>query len=595
MKKRLLLVVSILLLSSCTSILPSSNGGEINTTNSTNEITTSEEQTTNENTTSIDEGVVIPDGYYELCEGVYVNYRPGVYSDSLDIEFLITNDDYEVYYVLDNRKPPIHDYYLYSRPINIDCYESNDPADYPLTRAVDGILANDYEGKCVSNDYNVNIQTNGEYYLLPKQKVITMCVYNTETEEEVLNRSLSYIIDKENRFDEIPVVSLSMPYTEWFGQNGFYNKIREEIEKRVNLEYYDPIYDEYFYRNSQIKLGGNWSLGYPQRTLNLNFNKDENGKKNKPVTEHVFGERMRRDGEGRLTGLTRFRLHNGGNCFEEATGFNDALLQTLMNDSGACTTGYRPCITYLNGEYWGIYAIREHYKDVYVANNYGIDKDNVVMFEYKGDFLHEDGDEEVGQELLNQMVNYVASNNFADDKAYETFINEYIDEQSLIDVFIANAYACNWDFVGNYNNLKLWRSVTKNSDNPYEDGKWRFCLHDTDFAFREDVNYLDVNHQHSYAKFPMFYNLMQNETFKQKFYDRAEYLVKNNLSEQYSSNVFTEMIDNVFNYKLESAYRWGKKESYYNYWNDQINYVYNYFKNKSSTFLTLLENTMRQY
>ena len=590
MKRKLLLLTSTLLLASCQSIVVSSTSESLNST------TSGENSTLVEQTTSSEEQIVIPEGYYELCEGVYVSQRPGVYSNKVKIEFFVTNENYELYYTLDNRVPPIHSYYLYNgNYIEIDSYDSQDISDYPLTRAVDAILPNDYEGKCVSIDYNINIQTNEEYYLLPLQTIITLRVYDLESESDVLNRSLSYIIDKEGKYSDIPVVSLSMPYTEWFGTNGFYNKIRENIEKRVNLEFYDPVYDEYFYRNSQIKLGGNWSLGYPQRTLNLNFNKDQNGKKNKPVTEHVFGERMRRDGEGRLTKITRFRLHNGGNCFEEFTGLNDALLQTIMEDGYGSTTAYRPCIAYLNGEYWGIYSLREHYKDSYVENNYGIDKDNVIFYEYKGQYLIEDGDEVIGEQLINELQQYVTNNDFTKDEVYQKFIDEYIDEDSFIDVFLANAYSCNWDFVGNWNNLKLWRSITKNDSNPYEDGKWRFCFHDSDFAFREDVNYLDVNHQHTYAKYDIFRSLMNNEQFKEKFYVRAEYLILNNFSEQNSSNILTEMIDNIYNYKHDSAYRWGKKDSYFTYWHDQINYVYNYFKTKSSSFLKLLRDTMKQY
>ena len=84
-------------------------------------------------------------------------------------------------------------------------------------------------------------------------------------------RSLTYIFNDY----KIPVVSLSMPYKEWFGKEGMYNNIRIEYEKRANLEYFDPVDDSYFYRNTQVKIGGNYTMGYPQRTMNLNFNKDE--------------------------------------------------------------------------------------------------------------------------------------------------------------------------------------------------------------------------------------------------------------------------------------------------------------------------------
>ncbi len=584
MKKRYLFLTLVSILTSCQNFPSSEN---INTKNSSNESTSEKVSSTSE--------IIIPDGYYQICDSVYVNHKPGIYRDEISVEFLITDSNLQVYYTDTFDKPEIHDFYLYKRPFVVDSYESDYKDDYPLTISVDGILKGDTEGKCVSNKYNENIQRKENYYLLPLQTVINFLVYDKTNEQELLNRTLTYIIDKEERFTSIPIVSLSMPVKDWFGDNGFYNKIREDIKKRVHFEYYDPVYDEYFYRNSQVKLGGNWSLGYPQRTLNLNFNKDENGNKNEPVAEHIFGERNRRDGNGRLTDITRIRLHNGGNCFEEYTGFNDALLQTLMDDSYACTTGYRPCIAYLNGEYWGIYAIREHYKDAYIENNYGIKKKNMVFYEYKGQYLNEDGDEIIGNQLISELDSYVNNNDFSKNEVYEKFINEYIDEDSFIDVFLANAYSCNWDFVGNANNLKLWRSIDVDESNPYADGKWRFCLHDTDFAFREDVNYLDKNHQHSYSKYNIFKALMKNKTFKDKFYSRAEYLINNNFSEENSKKVFKSMLDEVKDYKLESSYRWGQDKSYNEYWQSQIDYVNNYFKTKSKSFLSLLKETMKQY
>ena len=97
------------------------------------------------------------------------------------------------------------------------------------------------------------------------QRIITINYVNSNNESK--SRSLSYIFGEY----DIPVVSLSMPYRDWFGSTGIYNNIRVEYEKRANLEYIDPELNEYFYRNTQVKIGGNWTMGYPQRTLNLNF------------------------------------------------------------------------------------------------------------------------------------------------------------------------------------------------------------------------------------------------------------------------------------------------------------------------------------
>ena len=41
--------------------------------------------------------------------------------------------------------------------------------------------------------------------------------------------------------------------------------------------------------------------------------------------------------------------------------------------------GYEPAIVYLNGEYWGLYGIREKIDEHYVESNHGISSDKVDL------------------------------------------------------------------------------------------------------------------------------------------------------------------------------------------------------------------------
>ena len=204
-------------------------------------------------------------GYYKVFDGLYVNYLPGVYKDDIEVEFVLLNPNDKIYYSLDHSNPTT----LYTQPIKINTKLLKDLKYYPLTTSVDAVLSNVSPDRCFSYKYIDNIQNPGHYNLSDRINVITVKLVDSNGNEKV--RTLSYL---HNDYS-LPVVSLSMEYDEWFGNDGFYNKIREDISKRVNLEYFDSTYNEYFYANSKIKLGGNWSLGYPQRTLNLNFNKDQ--------------------------------------------------------------------------------------------------------------------------------------------------------------------------------------------------------------------------------------------------------------------------------------------------------------------------------
>lgn len=534
-------------------------------------------------------------GLEKLNEYLYVSHLPGHYKEKISLEFKPIDNKYDIYYTLDSSTPEINEKNKYVKPLELSKIPITNILDYPMTASVDGILANDSGGKCVSDIYNNNIQRTGKYPLFQRQNVVTIYLVDKESNEIVHNRSLTYLIDDKDY--SIPVVSLNMPYEDWFSRtSGMYNKIREEIEKRVYLEYFDFANDEYFSLNSKIKLGGNWTLGYPMRTLNLNFNKDEYGNKNEPVSISIFNDRVQRgDRSSKLKKLTRFRLHSGGNAFESWTGFNDAVIQNMMENSYASTTGYRPCIGYLNGEYWGIYYIREHYSDTYFKDNYGVDKDDVLFYELKGGWLVDDGDEEIGDVLIQNMENFLDNNDLSIYNNYQTFINTYIDENSFIDLFLTELFASNWDFVGNMNNLKMWRTSKVDSSKEYYDGKWRFCIHDVDFAFTEGSNYLDKNASNSYTNFKMFNSLLMQEEFRTKFYNRAIYLANNNFSINYASKVLAKMVDEVMPYKLDSMIRWGKDESSFDEWLNEVDKTYKFFEDKNRAFVATIKDSLEQY
>lgn len=538
----------------------------------------------------------IPNGYTELYSGIYISKTPGYYSTEQTLSFSV-DDNLELYYSLNYDNSDVSAMTLYEKPFKVNKSSTNNIVNYPVTKSVDAILPDDTEGKCVSDTYINNIQKTGNYVLFDKQPVVKIAVIDKETKQTVFKRSLTYIIsDKVTENIDIPVISLSLPYEDIMGENGFYNKIREDISKRADLEYFDSKYNEYFYRNTQVKLGGNWTLGYPQRTLNLNFNKDENGKKNDKVNEHVFENRTKRaDSTKRLTNLTRIRLHNGGNAFESSTRINDAILQEIMKDGYAATTGYRPAVVYINGEYWGLMSIREQYKDVYFENNYDVDKDNVITYDLKGTWSVDEGDETVGITKLNEMESYLSNNDFRNDTVYQQFIDKYLDIHSFLDVVLAHAYSGNWDFIGNFNNLKMWTVQEANDENDYEDGKFRFVLHDTDFAFTSYQNPLYPYHANAYCKFPLFQKLMSNDSFRDALYNRASELVNTILSPYNCMDTMNRMIDEVRPFHDYSSLRWGQKEEDLSSWNKDINDVFCFFEKKSSTFLNEIKNILCMY
>ncbi len=524
------------------------------------------------------------EGYYEILDGLYINKMPGYYEKAFDLEFKFANIGATLYYTLDCSVPTKVSKCRYRNPIEIAPIKTESVLDYKLTSSVNAILSDPY--RCVSNYYINNIQKTGNYPLFDQINVITFTYYDGLG--NVYNRSISYYNSKAS----IPIISISMPYEEWFGNDGLYNNIAVEHEKRAEFEYFGPNDSDYLRINTQVKLGGNWSLGYPLRTLNLNFKRNELNEKQETINLNIFGEKRTSDGTKLLNEFDRLRLHSGGNTFESSIGFNDALLHNLMYQTNVSTSAYRPCITYLNGEYWGIYYIREHMKKEYFETHYNLDSDIVAIYDYRGEYIFNDGDDS-DSEFFTKMNQYLTKD-FSSDEVYNTFVEEFVDEDSLIDVIIAQSYAGNWDFVGNYNNLKVWRTTTIDSTNPYADGRLRFCIHDADFSFMDYTNFLDKNHVNSYAKYNVFVKLMENDNFKEKLFRRADDLINSNLSSINANMVLYQMVDEIKEYKLNAMIRWGNPTTY-NQWIQCVTDVSNFIDYKYQNYLDVLSNTLKTY
>ena len=196
---------------------------------------------------------ILKRGYTQLTDGVYISKLPGFYSTGQSVSFII-DKNLELYYSLDYQNNDISKMALYKEPILINKSESRNKADFPITTSVDAILPDDKEGKCVSEAYINNIQKTENYILFDKQPVLKINVVNKNNKETVFKRSFTYLFeDKITKDINIPVVSLSMPYDDIMGSNGFYNKIREDISRRADLEFFDPEYNEYFPTNGEMQ------------------------------------------------------------------------------------------------------------------------------------------------------------------------------------------------------------------------------------------------------------------------------------------------------------------------------------------------------
>lgn len=549
-------------------------------------------------------------------ESLVLSHNPGVYKTPFALGVSKKSEDNTIYYTIDGSPATVNSAKYDSR-MGISVHSSIYAQDYPITKAVK------VYDEFVYGTYN--------YGYLGTATVINL-LETDKNGKELAKKSCTFIIhpDGEDHFD-FPVISIYGSPKEVINM---YNDINDEPKIRMNFDYMDFVNDEFFSLNTQAKLGGNWTKGFAVRTINLNFNKDQNGNKNAKPQADIFDGRLAGDGSGdTIKGkVTRFRLHSGGNDTFGAL-ITDAFVHRLCHQNvEVATTAYRPCILYINGEYWGLYNMREHYSDVYFEYNYCVNKDDVIYLDKahnatgKYFFDVQEGDEEVAVAELDKLYDFLeydeqtgklkenACKDWTSDEVYDEFC-QMVDVTSLIDLVLIHGYVGNWDFMSN--NFRMWKTVKKVEDNKFTDGKWRFILHDADFSFEDATadngiiesqqwkkgggkSYLDfyLGNASVYINnlnyLPPVHHLIlslpaKNPKFKELVLQRAK-IVEQIFAPDVALDVFDQMASDISSCIKERVQRWGKNGYNYNVWQSICNSRCNVIKERPKTFMAQVKS-----
>ena len=300
----------------------------------------------------------------------------------------------------------------------------------------------------------------------------------------------------------------------------------KEWERETSLIYFNEFHEKSAEQTVGIRISGQSTRNATQKSFNLYAREIYDGS---TELSFEFFEGMK---------YSSVKLRNGGSDYAGSKIY-DAFLQSLAEGREVSIQDSKPCVVFLNGEYWGLYNIRERYKEDYFQNHYEISENNVWMIDA--------GAPGIGEwdawNNYDAVLKFISENDMKIPENYEKAC-ELIDIQSLIDFYCIQLYIDNSD-VGFDKNIALWRSIQK-GDGKYEDGKWRFMLYDLDGAlsdpekntfresewWKEDFNLMDE---------AMIKSLLENPDFKAQF-------IKS----------FKEIASTNFNYDLvhESLQQW---------------------------------------
>lgn len=319
---------------------------------------------------------------------------------------------------------------------------------------------------------------------------------------ETVSRSYFTGIDIMKQYAGFPVVSLTIDPDDFFDyERGIYvrGKIYDEFVKsgqsnpmqpwadeanytQKGKEWERKVYFEIFENDGKLaysqylgaRISGNATRSSVVKSLKF-YAREEYGKKSVKY-DLIPGAAMMLDRTTPIEKYSKFRMRNGGNDLGYAQ-FRDNYIQSLVADRSIDTQASRPAVMFINGEFFGVYTLQEDYCDSYIENNYNIDKKNVVIIEC-GKEVNEG--EEGDLALYNELINFAKSNDLSQKSNYEK-ISTMMDIQNFIDYQCTQIFIANQDWMNNNNNYRTWRARDI-SDQPYEDGKWRWMLYDTEYS-----------------------------------------------------------------------------------------------------------------
>ncbi|HWT75642.1 MAG TPA: CotH kinase family protein [Mobilitalea sp.] len=302
----------------------------------------------------------------------------------------------------------------------------------------------------------------------------------------------SYFVSKDilTRYN-LPIVSIVTDADNFFdsttGIYTNYNQSGSAWERPVHFELFEADGTAAVSLNMGVRINGGTTRSLAQKALKFyaNSSYDED---NPSIEYELFDGLTTSYSDDLLTSFQHIILRSSGNDNSGGSLFRDALMQSLVSDLNVDTQAYRPCVAFVNGEFWGIYNIRERYDAQYFASHYNIDKDKVALLELSKDCngtpVVNEGDES-DLAYYNEMWNFFNDNSLADSENYQKAL-EYIDIDNFIDYYITNIYSGNQDWPGN-NNL-YWRYKTDNGGYDstavwYKDGRFRWIIKDMDWGF----------------------------------------------------------------------------------------------------------------
>ncbi len=419
------------------------------------------------------------DGFAGITAAPQFSSKPGVY-DAPQTIALSSNEGETIHYTLDCTAPTEQSP-VYTAPIPV---EKN-----TVIRAL-----------AVKPDYLTGGASTGTFLLKSDNASHALPIACLVTDPANLWDGKTGIYAYGDNYDEN-----TTNYTDMLVSSNFYQGKKGEQDQAAwtrpgNFSICDDAGTQVFSQDIDMRIAGAYGRGRAQKGFNLIARDDYGADRmaypffaNRPYEEY------------------KSVVLRAGAQDQNYSKIRDELATGLLEgtDTHVLVQAYKPYVLYLNGEYWGVYFLKEKRSRFFVAQHEVVeDAMNLDLVKSSTRVSHGTADE------WNDLMEYVKSHDLSQKDAY-AHVASQLDTESFADYMIAEIWSSNTD-TWNVQYYKL------------PGGKWRFIFYDFCWSMR-DASHKTLAYRRESSKplSDLFNALLKNDAWRDAFIRRFAYMLQN--------------------------------------------------------------------
>jgi hypothetical protein len=312
---------------------------------------------------------------------------------------------------------------------------------------------------------------------------------------------------------ELPIVLLTIDSADLYGTSGLFVNYNWETDwkKPCVVEYFDKNGIKQFESRSSVKPdgGAGGSRTYPQHSVTIEPANSIFGE-GEPIHYPIIPRKPY------IQDYYALYLRNGSMYWNHYPQ-KDATFARMMDKTNVNSQAYTPAVVFLNGQYFGIYELREKANEGYFENNYGNHLDSLDLLSISYFYGQTLRTVKGSDSSFYSMKNLITSSNPL-STSYFVDCHKKLDLYNFSDYIIGENWFANTDWI--FNNMKMARTRTY-------DNKWRFFLQDLEYGLGYGTDYthnmfdwFEASSLQPNPFWDIYAALIQNPEFKNYFVNR---------------------------------------------------------------------------